>query len=158
MPASQPSSASRWCGPRSAARSAAGRESQGRVSVRPTPCDDRSDGHRKYSEIATDAEVLDVIPLDRDPLLQRELTSSEDLHRARDAGLDAEPDVVLGSVHRDEVSLLGPRPDEAHVSTDDVEELRQLVEAETADDPPNMSYAWVIAELEDGLFEPVERN
>src|SRR5881392_3298952 len=69
--------------------------------VDPASRENRRDRHREDPQIAPQAEVLDVVALDRDPLLQRKVTSSEDLHRPGDARLDAEPDAVLGTVHRE---------------------------------------------------------
>ena len=49
--------------------------------------------------------------------------------------VEAEP--LLGRVALDELDLLGPRADEAHAPPDDVDELRQLVEAPAPQQPPD---------------------
>ncbi len=58
-----------------------------------------------------------------------------DLRPAGDTGLDLVPQHVPGHglpEPLDEHGALGPRPDHAHLPAEDVDELRQLVQAETA--------------------------
>ena len=58
---------------------------------------------------------------------------------------------MLGAVALHEVHLLGARPDDAHLSPQDVEQLRCLVEAQAAQDAPNPGDSRVAAELENRL-------
>ena len=52
---------------------------------------------------------------------------------------------MLRAVALDELELLGPRPDEAHVAPEQVPDLRQLVQAEPPEDPPHPGDARVLA-------------
>src|SRR5436190_20471401 len=50
--------------------------------IRPASCEDGRDGHGEDPQVAPQAEILDVVPLHGDPLVERELAASVDLHRA----------------------------------------------------------------------------
>src|SRR5579862_9938445 len=103
--------------------------------VRAAPSEHGRQRHEHDLQVAREREVLDVLTLDSESFLERQLPSPEDLHRAGDPGLDLEPEEVLREVALDEVELLRPRPDDGHLATQDVDELRQLVEARSPQQP-----------------------
>src|SRR6185295_8444321 len=70
-------------------------------------------------DVAGQGNVLHVVELDREPLAEVEVAPAVDLHRPRHARLHVEPEAVFGTVALDQLDLLRPRPDHAHVATQD---------------------------------------
>src|SRR6202051_3208873 len=69
------------------------------------------------------------------------------LSPAGEAGSDREPRVVVGDALAellDVADLLGTRPDNAHVAAEDVPRLRELVEMQATEHPPNAGDALVV--------------
>src|SRR3990172_7897229 len=85
-------------------------------------------------EVEPERPALDVLDVVLDALLERGVPAQAvDLRPAGEAGLDLVPQHVARHgppepLH--EHRPLGPRPDDAHLAAEDVDELRQLVEAE----------------------------
>ena len=73
-------------------------------------------------------------------------------------GLHVEPEAVLGKVALDQLDLLRARADDAHVAAQDVDELRQLVEAEAAQQPPDPGDPRIGAQLEHRLGQVLEHH
>ena len=73
-------------------------------------------------------------------------------------GLTCEPELVLRRVALDEVELLRPRADDRHVAAQDVDQLRQLVDARPAQHPADARHARVGLELEHRVRELVEAD
>ena len=71
--------------------------------------------------------------------------AAEDLHRAGHARPGRQPEAMLGPVALDELDLLGPRADEAHVAPQHVDELRQLVEARAGAGAPDAGHPRIVA-------------
>src|SRR5262249_11557145 len=110
----------------------------------------RGNGLGENLEIQAERPVVDVLHVRADPVLEAEralvhlVVSLEYLPDAESAfvGAPVDPQHVA---HRQR-----PRPDEAHVAAQDVQELRQLVEAELPEHPPDARDTRVLADLEDG--------
>src|SRR5205085_5763763 len=115
--------------------------------------DERREREGDDHQVAADREVLDVLALHGEPLLERQVPAAGDLHRPRQARLDREPEPLRVRVALDEIGLLGSRPDDAHLSAQDVHELRELVEARPAEKPPDARHTWVVLELEYRLLQ-----
>ena len=58
---------------------------------------------------------------------------------------------MLGTVSIDELDLLGARADEAHVSTQHIDQLWQLIEAPTTKHTSEACHARIVGELEGEL-------
>lgn len=71
-----------------------------------------------------------------------------DLPQARKAGRDSQSDEMVWGVLFDLRCERRPRPHEAHLTAEHVDQLRQLVEAVLAKNPPQSRYAGVIGNLE----------
>ena len=65
---------------------------------------------------------------------------------------------MLGRVTVDELDLLRARPDETHISLENVQELRKLVEARSTEEAAEPRYSRIIAELEDRFRQTIERH
>src|SRR5580765_1826860 len=68
--------------------------------------------------------VLDVVDVELDPIVPRELGAASDLGQARDPRLHLEATTLEVRVALDLVTERRPRPDDRHVATYDVPELR----------------------------------
>src|SRR3954468_11715657 len=96
----------------------------------------RGDRHQEDLEVEREGPVLDVVVVPLDPVAQGGLPAEPvHLRPSGDAGLDAVAVRIAldpGAEHVDELGPLGARAHEAHLATDDVDQLRQLVEAGAA--------------------------
>src|SRR5208282_3738975 len=117
-------------------------------------------GAQQNFQIKPQRPVINVFEVEPHPLLKvRDLVASADLPEAGDAGLHAQAaavgQVVETSylVHRQRT-----RTHEAHFTAQDIEELRQFVEAVTAEPFANARDARVIGHLEDGAAHFVHRR
>ncbi len=63
---------------------------------------------------------------------------------------------MLGPVALDQLDLLRTRADDAHLAAQDVDQLRQLVEAEPAQEAPDPGDARVVGELEHRVAQVIE--
>src|SRR5262245_52064295 len=118
----------------------------------------RSDGQSKNPDVAADGDVLDVLALDRKSLLEGELSAAVHLHRAGQSRLDRKPDGLTCRVTPSQLYLLRTWPNEAHVPLQDIQELRQLVEARSSQYPTDARHTRVSLELEHRFVERVERD
>ena len=114
------------------------------------------DRQRENPQVAEDGHALDVVALDGEALGEGELATPVDLHRPGHPGLHREAAQVLGFVVLDDLELLGPRADEAHVPDEHVPQLRKLVKAPAAQSSTHTSYAGIAVQLEHWLRETVE--
>src|SRR5690606_36877172 len=73
--------------------------------------------------------VLDVIEVQTHRLVPGEITAAVDLPHAGHAGLDQQTAPGVGAVGGDLAGQRRARPDQAHLTAHDVEQLGQLVEA-----------------------------
>src|SRR5947209_15159124 len=128
------------------------------TSERASPAEDGGQRHQENPGVTKDCEVLDVLALDREALAELQVTAPVDLHRAGDPRLHLQPEPVLRQVALDELDLLRPRPDERHLTAEDVDELGKLVEARPPQQPSDASHARVGRELAHRVVELVERD
>src|SRR3954470_23767080 len=89
-------------------------------------------------EVGLPVVVAHVPEVELDPLSPGERGAPVDLRPARDPRLDVEAVELAFVVLVDLVAERGPRPNDRHVAAHDVPELRQLVEAEPAQDPAHL--------------------
>src|SRR4051794_18126390 len=76
----------------------------------------RGERHQEDPDVAPERQVLDVLALHRQSLLELEVAAAEHLHRPCHARARLEPEHVLLGVALDELELLGPRADQAHLA------------------------------------------
>ena len=84
---------------------------------------------RQDPQIEPERPVGDVPEVLLDSLRPFDLVAPVDLRPAGDAWKDVEPSAVVLAVVRSLLDEIGSRPDEAHLTANDVQELRQLVQA-----------------------------
>src|SRR5205823_7977615 len=89
-------------------------------------------GPQEDPEVEPQRPVLDVPGVLLEPLGPRDLVPPLNLRPAGDPGPHRQPPPVLLGVVRDLLDEVGTRTDQAHPAQDDMDELRQLVEARTA--------------------------
>src|SRR5262249_21943244 len=91
------------------------------------------EGLQQDLQIEAETPALDVVEVVLDPLLDRRVAApAVDLRPAGDPGLHLVAEHVAGHAATeflDEARALGPRADQAHLTAQHVDELRQFVEA-----------------------------
>lgn len=125
--------------------------------------DEDLDGLDHDDDVLEQAVVLDVHEVVDELVVRRGVVLGEDLGEAGDAGLDVVAVGVLGvslGELLDEVWALGARADEAHVAVEDVPDLRQLVEAGSADKGADARDARIVVgrELRAGVFLSIDAH
>src|SRR3954447_10862644 len=128
-------------------------------SVRPARRQHGKDRLPEDLQVEGERPVLDVVEVESDAVLPRQVGPAADLPEARDPWLDQQPPVDVVRVVGDFARQRRPRPDERHVAADDVEQLRQLVERVAPQELADASDARVVLHLEQqtvGLVEPGE--
>src|SRR5437588_6332218 len=88
---------------------------------------------REDAEVDERRAVLDVPDVELDPFRPWQRGASVHLRPAGDPGLHVEPVPLAVVVLLDLVAERRPRADHAHLAADDVPELRQLVEGQSAE-------------------------
>jgi hypothetical protein len=109
------------------------------------------DGSQEDDEVEPERPVVDVAEVHLDPLLEAgDGVAATCLPFAGDAGFDAEA-AAVGDFGKglDLVERQWARTDEAHVAFDDIEKLRQLIDAEFAQKFAEGENARIAVELED---------
>src|ERR1035438_7762645 len=95
------------------------------------------DGHEQYAQVQADGPSLNVVEIILDPLAERgSAAPSVDLGPPGHPPGDGVAEVVVGhgaSELGDEAGPFGPRPHQAHLTSDDVNELRQFVNISVPD-------------------------
>ncbi len=95
-------------------------------------------GHEKDPKIEGDGPVLDVVEIVLDPLFQGGIASPAiDLSPPRQTCLDLVAEHVIGNVvfkFLDQLGPFRPRSDETHLPLQDIEELRQFIQARLSKD------------------------
>src|SRR5918999_1003809 len=103
--------------------------------------EDGRHGEQQDLQVEPERPVLDVVVVPLDPVRERRLAAQPvHLRPAGDTGLHAVAVLVTGHApleQLDELRPLGPRPDDAHLAPQDVEELGQLVDREPPDQLPD---------------------
>src|SRR4051812_20921051 len=87
-------------------------------------------------DVLGDGEVVDVSPLESEPLLEGQISAAVDLHRAREPGLHAEAQSLALVIERDDGLLLRARSNQRHLAPEHVQQLWRLVETEPPEPPP----------------------
>src|SRR4051812_28555677 len=100
---------------------------------------------REDPQVEARRAVLDVPDVQLDPIRPRQLGPAVDLRPAGDAGPYVQTVPLVVVVLLDLVAQRRPRADHAHLPTDDVPELWQLVERELAQQPADARDAGVSA-------------
>src|ERR1019366_8583751 len=105
-------------------------------------------GHEENVQIEPRGPVGDVVEIVLDTFAQRRVAApAVDLGPAGDAGFDGVPSVIvrdrLGEL-ADENRTLRTRAYQAHVADEDVDELRQLVQARLAQEGAELRCARVV--------------
>src|SRR5215203_2839218 len=134
----------------------AGLTSRRVCSVGTSAAEDSRERLEQDPEVAAEREVLHVVELHCEALGEAQRSASEDLHRPSDARLHSEPESMLRPVATNQVDLLRPRANDAHVPLQHVHELRKLVQAEPPQDPADAGDARITTELEHRLRKVVE--
>lgn len=100
-------------------------------------------------QISHERPVLHVVEVQPHGVLPGEVRPAADLPEAGDAGLheEAAPDPVLVLCRLPVQRRAGT--DQGHAAGEHIEELRQLIEAESAEEPPEPGHAGVVAHLEE---------
>jgi hypothetical protein len=80
--------------------------------------------------------VLDIPDVEFDPLVPRHARAPVDLCPTCDSRLDVQPAALPGRVLLDLIRERGAGPDQAHVASYDIPELRDLVDRQPAEDAP----------------------
>src|SRR6266508_1184719 len=102
-----------------------------RHSLRPRPSEHDGNRTEQDFEIQPERPVVNVLEVQAHPVFELDdLIATADLPQAGEAGLDAEAPAV-GQIMEasDFVHGQGPWTDEAHLAAQDVEKLRQLINA-----------------------------
>src|SRR5213596_2096635 len=111
-----------------------------RRSIRVAVAETGPEGQEEDLQVEAEAPALDVVEVVFDPFLDRGLAApAVDLRPARDARLHLVAEHVAGHPPAellDEARALGTRADEAHLTAQDVPELRQLVETPASQERP----------------------
>src|SRR5918998_4122634 len=107
------------------------------------PAEESERRAQKDPEVDERRAVVDVPDVERDPLGPRQRRASVHLRPSREPRLHLEPAPLVRGVALDLVRKRRPRPDEAHVAAQDVEQLRQLVDRQTAKYAADARYAGV---------------
>lgn len=98
-------------------------------------------------DVHPDGPGIDIFSVEAGPLGKRGVIASGDLPQAGDPGYDANVMAEEVAVHLTLVQHDGARADNAHVAKEDVEELREFIEAEAAQESSDTGDARVVLEL-----------
>src|SRR5919106_2814076 len=90
--------------------------------------------------------MVDVPDVELDPVLPRDAGPPIDLGPPREPRLDLQPPTLPRRVQLDLRGERGARADDRHLPTDHVEQVRQLVEREPAQDATDAGDAWIAGE------------
>ena len=105
------------------------------------------DGPQQQLEVGGKTQVVDVLEVDLGVFVHQPFTAARHLPQAGDARLDGVPAVLPRLVVRDDRRQLRTGTDKAHLTAQHVPELRKLVEAQLAQEPPGSGDAGVLRNL-----------
>lgn len=103
------------------------------------------DSQQKDFEIKQKRTMIHIPDIKFKLFLPCHFISPVDLRPARDARLDFMPSPLPLRIEGNILHQKRPRPDEAEISFDDVDQLRQFVEARFSDQPPRLCQPFFIA-------------
>ena len=98
------------------------------------------DRQQQQLEVEHQRLLFDVLQIEPQLVVRVRVVFAVDLRVAGQAALDAQAEGKLRYFLRIRLHVLdalGPRPDQRHVALEHVQNLRQLVDAQLADDPPD---------------------
>lgn len=110
--------------------------------------EDNRNGAPEEHEIQPDAPVMDVPAVHLYALRIVDITSSAGLPHAGDAGEDGVVLFDIFPVPRDFLLDDGTGPDEAHLTFEDIQELRQLIEASLSKEGAALCDAGIVLQFE----------
>lgn len=110
--------------------------------------EDNRNGAPEEHEIQPDAPVMDVPAVHLYALRIVDITSSAGLPHAGDAGEDGVVLFDIFPVPRDFLLDDGTGPDEAHLTFEDIQELRQLIETSLSKEGAALCDAGIILQFE----------
>src|SRR4051794_5388627 len=118
--------------------------------------DHGAEGGDQDRQVHRKRPVLDIEEVLADGLLPRQVRAPVDLPTAGDPRLDQQPAVYVRLILRDLVRERWARTNERHVSTDDIDQLRELVERPLSQEPTDRGDPRVVADLEHRAVALVE--
>src|SRR5205814_7391323 len=107
----------------------------------------RPDGVDQDAHVFGERPVANVEVIQSHALLEGEVAATEDLPIAGDAGCDTEALALPAAALFGLVEQERPGPNQAHLSTEDVEELRELVQAKPPEPAPHAGDARIVLAL-----------
>jgi len=108
-------------------------------------------------QVKTKRPVVDILQVEFQPTLERQVAAAGYLPQACQSRLDAEPPALDAPV--EEIDIADghrARPDKAHLAAQDIEQLRQFVDAGLADEAADSGYTRIVGHLEYRSFRFVE--
>src|SRR5258708_6168810 len=123
-------------------------------SSRSLPFSSKHSGNRfqKNLEIEHEVPILDISAVQEDRSFKGRVFPRGDLPKSRYARLDVEPSQMFQTVPLVIVHGMRPGANQAHVTGQNVPELRNFIKAVLAEKLPNPGYAWIVTNLEAGPF------
>lgn len=118
------------------------------VSIRPFMAEDNRNGAPKEHEIQPDAPVMHVPAVHLHALGIVDIASSAGLPHAGDAGEDGIVLLDIFPIPRDFFLDDGTGTDEAHLTFEDIQELRQLIEAGLSKEGAALCDAGIVLQFE----------
>src|SRR6266545_6098310 len=119
------------------------------------------DGLQEDVHVEAQRPILDVVTVDPKSLVGIEVAPTRDLPQPRDSSTDLMAGAEELVVRVDLLDGEGARSHDAHVPSEHVPQLRQLVQAQRSERPPHASETWIVLQLEERLREvdglPFER-
>jgi hypothetical protein len=107
---------------------------------------------QKNLEIEREVPIFDISAVQADRFFKGRVLPRRDLPESRYARLDVEPSQVFQTVALIIVYGMRPGANQAHVTGQNVPELRNFIKAVLAEKLPNPGHAWVVTNLEKGPF------
>src|SRR3954471_5439082 len=118
-----------------------------RPSVSASALDDRAQSLDDDQNVADHRPVVDIRKVQADSLFPRQIRPSAHLPETRDTGLDEQPPLHIVVVCLDLTPQRRSGSGAAHLPPEHVDELRQLVDAEPAQDPTDRRDPRVVLDL-----------
>src|SRR5258708_629114 len=127
-------------------------------SSRSLPFSSKHSGNRlqKNLEIEREVPIFDISAVQADRFFKGRVLPRGHLPESRYARFDVEPSQMFQTVALVIVYRMRPWANQAHVTGQNVPELRNFIKAVLAEKLPNPGHAWVVTNLEEGPFPFVQ--